>query len=120
MSAEKTLQGTCLCGSIKVVLHGEPVKVFACHCIDCQKSAGGPYQTCAIYPTARLDVVDPNNYVKKYIVPKEQVTSGFEKHKFFCSNCATHLFNQPMKANGEKSVVKTGFLDKPEGFTGSA
>ncbi|KAI9482735.1 MAG: Mss4-like protein [Benjaminiella poitrasii] len=109
--SEQTYEGTCLCESIKIVLHGSPVKAMACHCIDCQKSAGGPYQTCAIYPTSRVEIIDPNQHLQRYVIPKERVGSGFEKHKFFCSVCATPLFNQPMKHNGEKTVIKTGFFD---------
>ncbi|CAO3615964.1 unnamed protein product [Mucor fragilis] len=108
-------QGTCICKSIQITLQGEPVKAMACHCIDCQKSAGGPFQTCAMYDTQNMTVSDPSNNLKKYVFPKEAAESGYEKHKFFCGVCGTHLFNQPMKHNGERSVIKTGFLDSADG-----
>ena len=37
-------QGSCLCGGVCFILHGEPEKVFICYCRDCQKNAGGPGQ----------------------------------------------------------------------------
>ena len=108
-------QGACICKSISITLQGEPSKAIVCHCLDCQKSAGGPFQTCAIYDTKNMQVSDPSNNLKKYIFPKETVGSGNEKHKYFCGVCGTHLFNQPMKHNGEKSVIKTGFIDSIDG-----
>ena len=108
-------QGACICKSIHITLQGEPVKAVACHCIDCQKSAGGPFQTCAFYDTRNMTVSDPSNNLKNYVFPKETVVSGNEKHKFFCGVCGTHLYNQSMKHNGEMSVIKTGFLDSADG-----
>ncbi|KAI7906186.1 Mss4-like protein [Cokeromyces recurvatus] len=108
----KAYQGTCLCKSIKVLLDGPPVKTLLCHCLDCQKSAGAPYQSCAIYPTSRVQVIDPDQSLKYYITPKEKVSSGSEKYIFFCGVCGTPLFNRPMSHEGEKTVIKTGFLDR--------
>ncbi|KAI8144077.1 Mss4-like protein [Fennellomyces sp. T-0311] len=116
----QVLTGSCLCGSIKVKLNGEPIKAMTCHCVDCQKSAGGPFQSNAIYNTSAVELEDPNNYAKLYIVPKTQTGSGYEKQKWFCGNCGSPLFNRPMKYEGQKSVVKTGILDAPAGFQGSA
>lgn len=109
-------QGACICKSITITLQGEPLKAVACHCLDCQKSAGGPFQTCAFYDTKNMQVSDPSNNLKKYVFAKETVNSGFEKHKYFCGVCGTHLFNQPMKHNGERSVIKTGFIDSVDGL----
>ncbi|KAI7849796.1 Mss4-like protein [Circinella umbellata] len=114
-----SLNGSCLCGSIKVKLNGAPIKAMLCHCVDCQKSAGGPYQSNAIFNTSNLELEDPKGYAKMYLVPKEQTGSGFEKQKWFCSNCGSPLFNRPMKYEGQKSVVKTGILDSAAGFEGS-
>jgi hypothetical protein len=116
--SEVTYHGSCLCESVKLTLHGAPVKAMACHCVDCQKSGGGPFQTNALYNTSDVEIVDTQGYCKKYVVPKEKVGSGVEKQKWFCANCGCTLFTRPMKYNGEKSVVKTGILDAPAGFHG--
>lgn len=111
--------GSCLCGSVTVALDGSPLKTMSCHCTDCQKSSGGPYQTNAMYESSSVTVNDPEEFVKVYVVPKETTGSGVEKQKWFCGNCGCTLFTRPMKYNGEKSVVKTGILDTPAGYTGS-
>lgn len=113
---QQQYHGACICKAINITLHGPPIKSLACHCTDCQKSAGGPFQISAIYETKNLQVHDPANNLKKYVFPKEAISSGFEKHKYFCGICGTHLFNQPMKHNGEKSVIKTGCIDSVDGL----
>ncbi|KAH8548835.1 Mss4-like protein [Umbelopsis sp. PMI_123] len=111
--------GSCLCGFVNIALYGSPLKTMSCHCTDCQKSSGGPYQTNAMYASTSVSVDDPNQFVKVFIVPSGKTGSGVEKQKWFCGNCGCTLFTRPMKYNGEKSVVKTGILDTPPGFNGS-
>lgn len=119
-SIMSTLNASCLCGCIKITLTGIPIKCMTCHCIDCQKNAGGPYQTNAMFPTSAVNVSDPHGYAKVYTVPGSQVGSGFEKRKWFCGNCGCTLFTRPMKFKGQKTVFKTGLLDasSPEGGSG--
>ncbi|KAJ8654641.1 hypothetical protein O0I10_009692 [Lichtheimia ornata] len=109
------LKGSCLCGNVKLTLKGNPVKVMTCYCVHCQKSGSAPYQTNAIFPTDQIEIDDPQGFIKMYTVPKEEIDSGFEKQKYFCSNCGCPLFNRPMKHQGTKTVVKTGILDAPAG-----
>ena len=46
----KTVDITCLCGSVQVRLSGEPAAQFYCHCDDCQATSGGAYVAVAVYP----------------------------------------------------------------------
>lgn len=109
---------SCLCKGVKLTLKGAPIKAMTCHCVDCQKSGGAPYQSNAIFNTSQLELDDPNNYAKMYLISGSQTGSGVEKQKWFCGNCGCGLYNRPMKYNGEKSVVKTGILDGPNGSSG--
>lgn len=113
MSSE-VYNGSCLCGSIKVALEGAPIESCACHCLDCQKSAGGPFQINITYSTAKVQVLDPEDYLKKYIVPGKNVESGFEKHKYFCGNCGSPMLNRCMVHKGELTIIKAGILDAPQ------
>jgi hypothetical protein len=113
-SSTETYHGSCLCSSIKIVLDGAPIKCAACHCLDCQKSAGGPYQISAIYSTSNVQVLDPQDHLTKYSVPGESLESGFEKHKYFCGKCGSPLFNRSMRHKGELTIIKAGILDPPQ------
>lgn len=42
--AAESISGACLCGNVTFKLSGNPDKVLACYCTDCQKNAGGLYQ----------------------------------------------------------------------------
>lgn len=46
----KTVDITCLCGSVQLRLSGEPAAQFYCHCDDCQATSGGAYVAVAVYP----------------------------------------------------------------------
>jgi hypothetical protein len=37
-------KGSCLCGEVQVTVQGDPEAVVLCHCSDCSKNAGAPYQ----------------------------------------------------------------------------
>jgi hypothetical protein len=34
---------TCACGQLQIVCTGEPMKVSACHCLECQRRTGSPF-----------------------------------------------------------------------------
>lgn len=38
-----TREGSCACGSVKVIADGEPATVSMCHCSQCQKRTGSTY-----------------------------------------------------------------------------
>ena len=46
----KTVDITCLCGSVQLRLSGEPVAQFYCHRDDCRATSGGAYISVAVYP----------------------------------------------------------------------
>lgn len=108
-----TYQASCSCEAVKIVLHGQPSNVIACHCANCQKAAGGPSQFNAAYLTKDLDIIDTDNKLKIYNIPSSQTGSGSEVVKAFCGECGTLLYNQPLVLKGDVTVVKTTVIDYP-------
>ena len=39
---EKTFEGQCLCGAVKLVVTGDPVGAGYCHCANCRSWSAGP------------------------------------------------------------------------------
>jgi hypothetical protein len=50
------LQGSCLCGAVRIELSGKPYRVGICHCLDCRKKSGGIFASWAIYPVDQVKV----------------------------------------------------------------
>lgn len=109
----QTYQASCSCEAVKVVLQGQPSNVIACHCSNCRK-ASGPLQTNAAYLTKDIEIVDPENKLQTYHIPKTKTGSGHEVVKGFCGNCGTALYNQPLVLNGAVTIMKTNVIDIPE------
>jgi hypothetical protein len=61
------MEGHCLCGAIQVHIpcptEIPPILTYACHCRDCQRSAGGPYQILSIYSAEDVKTEDLNNHI---------------------------------------------------------
>jgi hypothetical protein len=39
---EKTFEGRCLCGAVRLVVTGDPVGAGFCHCANCRSWSAGP------------------------------------------------------------------------------
>jgi hypothetical protein len=49
-----TLEGGCLCGTVRYRVEGAPKWAAHCHCRDCRRATGAPFVTYAGYPTAKV------------------------------------------------------------------
>lgn len=45
----------CACGRVSLKAHGDPIKVIACHCDNCQKRTGSVFQVSCWFPTDKVD-----------------------------------------------------------------
>lgn len=72
---------SCLCGTVKVQLRGEPIAQFYCHCDDCQATSGGAYIGVTVYPTDAVEVIqgELTTWTLKSL-PRQR-----------CANCGTHV-----------------------------
>ena len=77
-----SLEGGCLCQSIRYLVREEPVAVALCHCSMCRRSAGAPLVAWAMFPLDGFDFVQgkPAVYAS---------SSGVERA--FCGSCGTQL-----------------------------
>lgn len=73
---------SCLCGTVKVRISGEPVEQFYCHCDDCQAVSGGAYVGVAIYPSNAVKVTQGK--------PTSWTYKRLPRHR--CASCGTQLF----------------------------
>ncbi|KAJ5684220.1 uncharacterized protein N7477_000565 [Penicillium maclennaniae] len=111
------MQGRCQCGNIKFTTPTEkPLKLYACHCTECQHQSSSAHGITAILPYFELP--EPSS---DYIGIYTRVTlKGRHMECLFCSNCGSrilHRFRDAMPAPGERpgptatTNVKGGCLE---------
>src|SRR5215208_5320714 len=50
---------SCLCGQVRLRVHGAPSRVGLCHCLDCRKAHAAAFVAFVIFPTLNVDITDP-------------------------------------------------------------
>jgi hypothetical protein len=89
--------GGCLCGAVRVVAEGPPLRVGICHCRDCQRHHGAPFYAAAIWSGSAVTVTG-------------------KLHSFrgrgFCPVCGSSV----LARTGEEVEVHLGALDDAVGL----
>lgn len=71
--------GGCLCGAVRVVAEGVPLRVGLCHCMDCRKHHGALFHASAIFPEGQVVVTG-----------EARDWEG----RFFCPVCGSSVFSR--------------------------
>ena len=90
--------GGCLCGAVRIVASGPPYRVGVCHCLDCRKHHGAPFQAFAIFPEDEV------------IVTGE---TGDFRGRHFCARCGSSVFAR----SADEIEINLGILDAPDQFS---
>ncbi|MEL7543352.1 MAG: GFA family protein [Pseudomonadota bacterium] len=91
------VQGGCLCGDVRLVAAGAPLRVGVCHCMDCRKHHGAFFHASAVYAE---DQVTVTGEVASY------------EGRYFCPRCGSSVYST---SPGEIEV-HLGSLDAPDQF----
>jgi hypothetical protein len=76
---------SCRCGQLKATATGEPVRVSACHCLDCKKRSGSAFAVQARWP------VDQCRTDGKSSTWSHRADSGNRIRHHFCPDCGSSL-----------------------------
>jgi hypothetical protein len=98
-----SIEGGCLCGAVRYVVHCAPSVVLNCHCSDCRKATGAPFVTWAVFPRDALAWTGAQ--------PKR--VSWADRLRLFCPECGTPLGVLPGE-HADIVVVAVGSMDRPE------
>lgn len=104
--------GSCLCGDIRFMAHGEPRAVFHCHCSSCRRQTGAVVASFAVFPMSG----DRFRWVKA--APSEFHSSPGVTRSF-CPRCGTPLSYQAEKYPDEIHL-NIGVFDRPQDFVPNA
>jgi hypothetical protein len=99
------LEGSCLCGAVRIELSGKPYRVGICHCLDCRKKSGGIFTSWAIYPVNQVKVTGKTT--------SHKVRDDYARH--VCPACGSPVFET--EAGSDEVEVFLGVLDEPNRLT---
>jgi hypothetical protein len=80
---------SCSCGSLRADTTGEPVRVIACHCRECQRRTGAPFGVTVVFQKAQVQTEGPSREYAR------DAPEGRKVRFHFCPNCGTTLFWYP-------------------------
>jgi hypothetical protein len=96
---------TCACGQLKIVCTEEPVKVSACHCLECQRRTGSPFGIAAFFDANSTKIVGSSR------VYQRSSDSGFPITLHFCGTCGSTVFWYPSRKPSAVAVAVGCFGD---------
>ncbi|MGA7802355.1 MAG: GFA family protein [Gammaproteobacteria bacterium] len=107
--AEVTLKGSCLCGSIRYQITGEPARFYHCHCRRCRKATGTGHASNVLVKATDIDWIGGEELLRRYKVPEAERFSTQ-----FCGNCGS-LLPRTVPALG-MVLIPAGSLDSDPGI----
>lgn len=92
------LNGGCLCGDVRFVASGRPLRVGVCHCMDCRKHHGALFHASAIFPEHAVTI---DGEIRDF--------AG----RYFCPRCGSSVFSR----SDDEIELHLGSLDAPNQLT---
>ena len=99
--------GGCQCGGVRYEFVGVPLKIFVCHCRECQKQSASAFGIGLFVPRERFRVT--RGMPKFWSRPTD---SGHVLECAFCPDCGSRLWHRRAGTHDTVSV-KGGSLDVP-------
>lgn len=81
------IEGSCQCGQVTYKLHETPIKVYACHCKECQKLSTSPFSVTAVIATGAIEF---NGELKEW---GRLADSGNRNNAKFCPTCGNRIYH---------------------------
>ncbi len=105
VSHERTAR--CGCGNLTVTTSAEPLEVYACSCLNCQRETGGAFSYGAVYPEAAVLISGERKAWRR------KADSGRWVETDFCPTCGVAV-SYRMEGWPEVIGVSAGCFADPE------
>jgi len=96
----------CHCGSLRVIVSGDPDRVYVCHCAACQRRTGAIMHSGAAYLKSQVRVEGASK------VYTRTADSGYEIRFHFCPNCGSNVYWEGERFPGEYGIAVGSFADR--------
>lgn len=105
--SEVTVEGSCLCGSVKYRATGEAKRFSHCHCQRCRKATGTGHATnLFISPQTSITWLQGEALLVKYKVPEAEIF-----YNCFCQKCGGPM--PRVFSHVDVVAIPAGSLDTP-------
>lgn len=81
------IKAQCQCGQVSYVLKNKPLKVFACHCKECQKLSTSPFSITAVIAAEDITF---SGELKMW---SRKADSGNTNTAVFCPECGNRIYH---------------------------
>ena len=110
LSHERTAR--CGCGNLTVTTSAEPLEVYACSCLNCQRKSGSAFSYCAVFPEAAVSIAGERTVWRRH------VDSGRWLESEFCPTCGVAVLSRSEHSPGTIGIAVGCYADpdfaKPE------
>jgi hypothetical protein len=108
--SESPMTGGCQCGAVRYTISAPPLRLFACHCRECQKQSASAFGMSLIVRRAAVTLTqgETRTWTRK-------ADSGRTVACVFCVACGTRLWHA--KDGVDYVSIKGGSLDEPLDFS---
>ena len=106
------VDGSCVCGAIKIEAEADPEKTNMCHCTDCQTATGTAFRVSVPVAGTDLKVTGrPATYLKT------TADSGNPRLQGFCGTCGTPIYStSPGEGVQPMYMLRVGILRQRDQF----
>ena len=102
-----TRTASCRCGQLRANVTGEPVRVSACHCLNCKKRSGSAFAVQARWPAERIEIEGRS---KTWVIVAD---SGNPATFHFCPECGSDVYYEINGKFDGQIAIPLGAFDDP-------
>ena len=84
---EKTYEGQCYCGAVKIVVTGDPAGAGYCHCASCRSWSAGPVNAFTLWQPDAVKVTQGADKIGEY-------NKNERSYRQWCTVCGGHLLTR--------------------------
>ncbi|KAH9838371.1 Mss4-like protein [Rhodofomes roseus] len=84
----------CWCGHVAFEFHGDPLDAKHCHCRQCQRLHGAPFQWAVIFPKTSVRMVRNEATALHFLSTEDQTAEHSVPCKVSCNVCRSPMFDE--------------------------
>ena len=109
-NVDETIEGGCMCGSVRYRLSRKPIAVMVCHCSRCRHQSGSAF---SVNLMVKADTMAIEGALSMFV--STDTDSGVPIDIEFCPRCGSPVRSRP-GTNRQLFALKAGTADDPSQF----